>query len=271
MPEGDIVWLSAKRLRGALAGRPLVRADFRVPALATVDLSGVVVREVVSRGKHLLFRFDSALTLHTHFKMDGTWRLHRVGERWRGGPAWQVRAVLENVEWQAVGYRLPVVELLPTAAESRIVGHLGPDLLGPDWDPAEAVRRLQAAPDREIGLALLDQRNLAGIGNVYKAETCFLRGVSPWLPVREVPDLPAMVALAHRLLHANKESYGQVTTGDPRRGRSHWVYDRANLPCRRCGTVIARAMQGDAPEERVTYWCPRCQPGPTPTVGVAAT
>jgi endonuclease VIII len=264
MPEGDMVWLAAKRLRSALAGRGLTRSDFRVPALSTVDLSGHVVHEVVSRGKHLLFRFDSGLTLHTHFMMDGTWRIFRPGERWRGGPPWQVRAVLENTDWQAVGYRLPVVELLPTAEEPRVVGHLGPDLLGPDWDLAEAVRHTAATPDRPIGLALLDQRNLAGIGNLYKAETCFLRGVSPWTPTGEVPDLPAMIALARRLLDANKEGYAQCTTGDLRRGRSHWVYDRARQPCWRCGTLIAVAMQGQAPADRATYWCPHCQPGPAP-------
>jgi len=264
MPEGDVVWLAAKRLRGALAGRVLIRSDFRVPALATADLAGSTVDTVVAKGKHLLFRFDSGLTLHTHFKMDGAWRLYRPGERWRGGAQSQVRAVLENTAWLAVGYRLPVVELLPTSEESRVVGHLGPDLLGPDWDLAEAVRRIEAAPDREIGVALLDQRNLAGIGNVYKAETCFLRGVSPWSPASAVPDLPALVTLARRLLDANKEGYAQATTGDIRRGRSHWVYDRARQPCRRCGTPIAVAMQGDAAEERATYWCPRCQPGPAP-------
>jgi endonuclease-8 len=265
MPEGDVVWLAAKRLRGALAERTLTRSDFRMPALSTVDLSGHVVRDVVARGKHLLFRFDSGLTLHTHFKMDGTWRIFRRGERWRGGPSWQIRAVLENAGWQAVGYRLPVVELLPTAEESRVVGHLGPDLLGPDWDLAEAVRRIAATPDRQIGLALLDQRNLAGIGNLYKAETCFLRGVSPWMPIKEVPDLFGMITLAHQLLDANKEGHTQCTTGDTRRGRSHWVYGRAHQPCWRCGTRIAVALQGEAPADRVTYWCPSCQPGPAPS------
>jgi endonuclease-8 len=262
MPEGDVVWLAAKRLHSALAGQSLTRSDFRVPALATVDLAGQVVLEVIARGKHLLFRFDHRLTLHTHFRMDGTWQLYRPGQRWRGGPQWQVRAVLENTAWQAVGYRLPVVELLPTAEEFRAVGHLGPDLLGPDWDAAEALRRIMTAPDREIGLALLDQRNLAGIGNLYKSETCFLRGVSPWTAVRDVPQLPQLLALARRLLDANKNGYRQTTTGDTRRGESLWVYERANLPCRRCGTRIVMATQGDAPYERATYWCPRCQPGP---------
>ncbi len=152
MPEGDTVWLAGRRLHDALAGRPLTRSDFRVPQLATADLAGRTVTEVVSRGKHLLFRLDGTagdpLTLHTHFRMDGTWHLYRTGERRRGGPDWQVRVLLENADWQAVGYRLPVVELLPRDGEVDAVGHLGPDLLGPDWDPAEAVRRLAADPER---------------------------------------------------------------------------------------------------------------------------
>jgi endonuclease-8 len=193
VPEGDTVWLAGRRLHDALAGRQLTSTDFRVPLLATVDLSGRRVLEVVSRGKHLLSRVEPDLTLHTHFKMDGAWHLYRPGNRWRGGPAWQVRVVLTTAEWQAVGYRLAVVELLPTADEERVVGHLGPDLLRQDWtemDVAEAVRRLASEPDREIGTALLDQRNLAGIGNLYKTELLFLQAENPWTPVTQVSDLP---------------------------------------------------------------------------------
>jgi len=259
MPEGDTVWLAGRRLHDALAGRVLTRADFRVPQLATADLTGRTVTDVVSRGKHLLFRIDDGLTLHTHFRMDGAWHLYRHGDRWRGGPEWQVRLLLENDTWQAVGYRLPVVELLPRDHEGDAVGHLGPDLLGPDWDPDEAVRRLAADPDREIGPALLDQRNLAGIGNLYQAEVCFLLGVSPWTAVREV-DLSAAVDRAHWLLTANKEHPAQVTTGNPRRGAENWVYGRAGQPCRRCGTTVRSAEQGDPPYQRLSFWCPRCQP-----------
>ncbi|MGH3657575.1 MAG: DNA-formamidopyrimidine glycosylase family protein, partial [Micromonosporaceae bacterium] len=192
MPEGDTVWLAGRRLHDALAGRALTRSDFRVPRLATTDLSGRTVSEVVSRGKHLLTRLDDDLTLHTPVRMDGTWRLYRHGERWRGGPGWQVRVVLENDRWQAVGYRLPVVDLLPRAREGDAVGHLGPDLLGPDWDAEEAVRRLEGHPERELGQALLDQRNLAGIGNLHKSEVCFLAGLTPWTPLGGVRDLPAV-------------------------------------------------------------------------------
>ena len=180
MPEGDVVWYTARRLHEALAGRVLTRSDFRVPRLATADLSGDVVTETVPRGKHLLTRTKSGLTVHTHLKMDGSWRVRPAAERLRDSH--RIRLLLANEDWQAIGYQLGVVELIRTSEESRVTGHLGPDLLGPDWDCAEAVRRLGAEPDRPIGEALLDQRNLAGIGNVYKAEVLFLRGLSPWQP-----------------------------------------------------------------------------------------
>jgi endonuclease-8 len=264
MPEGDTVWLAGRRLHDALAGRVLTRSDFRISQLATTDLAGRTVTEVVSRGKHLLTRVEDDLTLHTHFRMDGSWHLYRHGERWRGGPEWQVRVLLENPDWQAVGYRLPVVELLPRDREAEAVGHLGPDVLGPDWDPAEAVRRLAAEPDREIGPALLDQRNLAGVGNLYKTEVCFLTGVTPWTRVGDLPDLAALVDRVARLLQANKHTVRQVTTGDLGRGRGHWVFEGAGRPCRRCGTPVASAEQGDPPFQRIAYWCPRCQAGPAP-------
>jgi endonuclease VIII len=264
MPEGDTVWLVARGLREALAGRPVTRAELRVPALATVDLTGRVVEDVVPRGKHLMMRFGGGWTLHTHLRMDGSWRVFRGAERWSGGPAHQIRAVVGNAEAVAVGYRLPVVELVATDAESSVVGHLGPDLLGPDWDAAEAVRRLLAAPERPVGEALLDQRNLAGIGNVYKCELCFLRGVTPWTPVGEAGDLVRTVTLAQRLLAANRARHGHVTTGDPRRGRTHWVYGREHRPCLRCGTAVRASgvERGGVADERVSYWCPSCQRGP---------
>jgi len=262
MPEGDTVWLAGRRLHDALAGHVLLRSDFRVPALATVDLRGRHILEVLPRGKHLFTRIEGALTLHTHFRMDGSWHLYRPGDRWRGGPTWQVRVVLATADWQAVGYRLPVVELIATAEEDTVVGHLGPDLLGADWDPGHAVRRLSADPGREIGPALLDQRNLAGIGNLYKSEVLFLHGTSPWTPVSEVAELPALLERAHRLMMANRGRSEQVTTGDSRPGRSLWVYERTGRPCWRCGSRIRSADQGAADAQpRRSYWCPACQPG----------
>jgi endonuclease-8 len=264
VPEGDTVWLAARRLHDALAGRALTRCDFRVPQLATTDLTGREVLEVTARGKHLLTRIEGELTLHTHFKMDGSWHLYRPTATWTGGPAWQVRVVLTNDDWQAVGYRLAVVELLETAHEHDAVGHLGPDLLGGDWDEAQALRRLAAEPTREIGPALLDQRNLAGIGNLYKTEALFLGGLTPWMPVSEVPDLQRLVRRARRLLMANRERWEQTTTGSLRRGEDHWVFERGGSPCRRCGDRIRQAMQGEPPQARVCYWCPTCQAGPAP-------
>ena len=266
VPEGDTVWLAGRRMHDALAGKELTRTDFRVPQLATVDLSGRTVAEVVSRGKHLLTRIGDDLTLHTHFRMEGSWHLYRPGDRWHGGPDWQIRVLLETADWHAVGYRLPVIELLARDHEVDAVGHLGPDLLGPGWDEgqaAEAVRRLGAEPDREIGPALLDQRNLAGVGNLYKTEVCFLVGVSPWTAVRDV-DLVEVVDRCRRLLDLNKAHTWQTTTGNNRRGQDHWVFERQRRPCRRCGTTIRSAEQGTAPYQRLSYWCPRCQPGPAP-------
>jgi endonuclease-8 len=247
----------------AFAGEPLTGSDFRVPQLATTDLSGRLVREVVPRGKHLLTRLSGGLTLHTHFRMDGSWHLYRHGDRWTGGPAWQVRVVLENRSWQAVGYRLPVVELVED--EDEVVGHLGPDVLAEDWDEQEALRRLREDLTREVGMALLDQRCLAGLGNLYRTEVLFLRGLTPWVTVGDVPDLPALVRTGRRLMLANRGHWEQTTTGSMRRGEDHWVFERAGQPCRRCGTRVVSAEQGAKPYARLSYWCPRCQVGPAPT------
>ncbi|MFI1227303.1 MULTISPECIES: Fpg/Nei family DNA glycosylase [unclassified Streptomyces] len=214
MPEGDTVLQTATRLHEALAGQVLTRSDLRVPRFATADLTGRAVLDVTARGKHLLTRIEGGLTLHSHLRMDGAWRVYAPQERWRGGPGHQIRAILANAGHTAVGYRLPVLELLRTGEESRAVGHLGPDLLGPDWDAGLALDRLLVAPERPLGEALLDQRNLAGIGNVYKCELCFLARVTPWLPVGALPDgaLPLLVTLAERLLHANRDRPTRTTT-----------------------------------------------------------
>ena len=257
MPEGDTVWQTAKRLREALAGRVLTRSDFRVPRYATTNLAGRQVTESLARGKHLLTRVEGGLTVHTHLKMEGRWQVRPAGGRVPTDH--RVRLVLANDAWQAVGYQLGVVEVLPTGQEAQAVGHLGPDLLGPDWDAAEAVRRLLADPQRPAGEALLDQRNLAGVGNIFATEMLFLRGVNPWRPVGEVSDLRALVELGQRLLDANKERVGIITTGVARRGEETWVYGRAGRPCRRCGAPIRRAEQGTAGEERLRFWCPACQ------------
>jgi len=267
VPEGDTVWLHARRLDRALAGQRLLSSDFRTPELATTSLVGSDVLEVRSRGKHLLTRLRTPergdWTLRTHLRMDGTWRVFQPGQRWSGRPAHTIRVVLTAPEAVAVGFHLHEIALVPTEQEESLVGHLGPDLLGPDWDPDAAVRRLSTRPGREIAAALIDQRNLAGIGNLYKCELLFLRGVSPWTPVGDVRGLRAMVDLGQRLLYVNRERWAQVTTGDTRPGQTCYVFERRGRPCLRCGTRIQMARQGgDVSEDRVTFWCPSCQPRP---------
>lgn len=260
MPEGDTVWRICRRLHTVLAGKQLARSALRVPKLASTDLSGVAVLNVTSRGKHQLFRFGNGQTLHTHLRMDGAWRTYRTGHRWNAGPEHEIRVVLSTSEIDVVGYRLPVVDLLPTVEEDQVVGHLGPDLLGPDWDIEEALRRVRAQPDRSIGEALLDQRNLAGIGTFYRAEVLFLQGVNPRTPVGDLANLPRVLLRSRQLLQANKERPEQVTTGDLRHGRRAYVFERAGQPCRRCRTRIRTEEFGPAGQERRSYWCPTCQP-----------
>jgi len=277
MPEGDSVYLVARTLDAKLRGATVRRSDFRVPQHATADLSGRAVLGTASRGKHLLTRFSGGLTLHTHLRMDGSWTVLAPGKVLPRRVEPDVRVLLATTGGPgaaggapgptAVALSTPVVELVPTADEGDVVGHLGPDLLGDDWADGggrEAVRRLAASPERGIKVALLDQRNLAGVGNMWADETCFLRGLDPWTPVGDV-DLPPLVGLAARMLRHSVAAPGayQVTTGDTRRGRSHWVVGRAGRPCLRCGTTVrVRAEVAGDPEQRRTWWCPRCQPEP---------
>lgn len=255
MPEGDNVHYTASLLNEALAGRVLTGCDIRVPAFATVDLSGQVVVEVVARGKHLLMRVGD-VTVHSHLKMEGAWQLYRPDEKWRR-PAWQARIILSTADRVAVGFQLGLLEVVPRSAEDTVVGHLGPDPLGPDWDSAEVLNRMLADPGRPIGLALLDQRVIAGLGNVYRNEVCFLRGVLPSRPVGEVHDLGGLVDLARRLIEANRHRTTRTTTGNLR-GDTSWVYGRSGKPCLRCGSPVRRGQLGD-PELRTTFYCEVCQ------------
>lgn len=266
MPEGDTVYQAATRLAAALCDQRLLRGELRHPRLADHDLSGRTIVRVHSVGKHLFTRFDDERSLHTHFLMDGAWHLYRPGQRWRR-PAHQARAVLASRDYAAVGFCLHDMALLATSNERQMVHHLGPDLLKPDWeerDTSQAVQRLRAQPHTELGLALLDQRVMAGIGNVYKAEICFLLGVSPWTAVRGV-DAEAVVQVARRLLLANANRPVRSTTGQLGNGRQYWVYERAGQPCRRCATLVLRASQGAGIQARTAYYCPRCQLGPAPS------
>ena len=258
MPEGDTVWRTARRLHEALASRELTGCDIRVPEWATVDLGGVTVDEAVSRGKHLFIRAGD-ISLHTHLKMEGVWRVYELGARW-DRPAHTARVVLENVDHQAVGFSLGLVELLDRSAEDQAMAWLGPDLLGPEWSLNEAVRRVSSDPARPVFLALHDQRNLAGFGNEYVNELCFLHGLLPTRPVGDVDDIGHVIERGRRLITANSSRVARVFTGNARRGETHFVFGRDRQPCRRCGTAIQRGELGDDPiRMRNTFWCPHCQ------------
>lgn len=260
MPEGDTVWRTARLLDRALAGHLLTATDFRVPALATVDMAGARVVGTATHGKHLLTRLDadgSRWTLHTHLLMEGSWQVYVPGDRWRR-PAHTARIVLSTLDREAVGFSLGIVELLPHHDEHLVTGHLGPDLLHDDVDLDEAAHRLVADPTTPLVEAVQDQQRFAGLGNMYACELCFLLGHDPATPVGDVPDPHHLVRRARALLTVNRERAQQSTTGDLRQGRRTWVYRQTT--CRRCGTGVARTTIGPEERERVTYWCPRCQP-----------
>ncbi len=251
MPEGDTVFRTAAKLREALEGKTLTRCDVRVPKFATVDLTGSMVDEVISRGKHLFIRVGGA-SIHSHLKMDGAWL---VGGQIRRVPAHKIRIILETKDSRAAGIDLGVLEILERATDMNAVAHLGPDLLGADWEPGVAKANLVSDPQRPLAEALLDQRVMAGVGNVYANELCFVTGYLPSTPVGGVRDPLRMVQRARDMLWLNRSRVNRTTTGDTRTGRDLWVYGRAGRPCRRCGTLIESADSGD----RVSYWCPSCQ------------
>ncbi|OBF30369.1 DNA glycosylase [Mycobacterium sp. ACS1612] len=252
MPEGDTVFHTAAILREALLGKTLTRCDVRVPKYATVDLTGQVVDEVISRGKHLFIRVGPA-SIHSHLKMEGSWKVNPVTKPSRAG--YRIRIILETADIQAAGIDLGVLEVLERDHDMEVVDHLGPDLLGDDWDPQIAAANLTADPDRPLSETLLDQRVMAGVGNVYCNELCFVTGYLPTAPVRNVKDPLRMVQRARDMLWLNRSRWNRTTTGNTRHGQDVWVYGREGKPCRRCGTPIRSDRTGD----RVTYWCPVCQ------------
>lgn len=312
MPEGDSLVRVAHRLRPVLEGRVLTHADLRVPRHATADLTGWTVAEVLPRAKYLLMRLTPPtarpgarpLTLISHLKMEGRWLVSAVDARW-GAPAWQVRAVLETAEHRVLGAQLGLLTLVPTADEATVLGHLGPDLLDPAWDTpddgaallAEGVRRLTARPERPVGLALLDQRLVSGIGNIYRCETLLLAGIDPHRPIGEVEDVAGLVLLARDLLRANVPPAAPAagarrrTTGvrpnparpfgvevlvpagpspDTAPGRtpgargggtpSYWVYGHDRTPCLRCRGPVRQEDYGSPEDDaRRLWWCPHCQ------------
>jgi endonuclease-8 len=251
MPEGDTVYRTAMKLREALEGRTLTRCDVRVPKFATVDLTGEKVDEVISRGKHLFIRVGDA-SIHSHLKMDGAWL---IGGQIRRVQPHKVRIILETADSRVAGIDLGVLEILQRKHDMEAVAHLGPDLLGDDWEPRTAATNLVKAPDRPLAETLLDQRVMAGVGNVYANELCFVLGRLPTSPVSSVKDPLRVVQRARDMLWLNRSRANRVTTGDTRPGRDLWVYARAGNACRRCGTTI----ESDSSGERVMYWCPNCQ------------
>ncbi len=273
MPEGDSVYRLAHRLQ-FMTGREVLATSLRVPTVAVVDFTGDTVTGVWPYGKHLFMGMGDQI-LHTHLKMEGSWSVHLKGDRWKK-PAHTARVVLElegspyprSVE--VVGFSLGLVDVFPAKEYPQQVEYLGPDILSEQWTKGgreEAIARILREPERPIGTALLDQKNLAGVGNEYRAEICFLCGILPTRPVSEV-NVAQVVDMARRLMWANRLSVIRVTTGDKRRGHTSYVFGRHNKACRRCGTRIMQGRLGGTysdgrirPDEleRMTWWCPHCQ------------
>jgi endonuclease VIII len=275
VPEGDTIFRAARTLHRALAGSVVTSFESVLPALTRIHddapITGRTIEHVETIGKHLLMHFSGDLVLRTHMRMHGSWHIYRRGEPWQR-PRGQMRLVIGTDTFEAVGFNIPVAEFLRGAdlARHRQLRQLGPDVLADDFDPAEAARRLRAQAATPVADALLNQRVLAGLGNVYKSEVLFICRVNPFTVVSDVTDaqIDAIVETSRRLLCANvSEGLAPMTTyGGYRRttGRSDprerlWVYGRAGLPCRRCGTPIRLHKQGDA--ARLTYWCEECQGG----------
>ncbi len=275
MPEGDSVFQLSRRLQ-FMTGRRVRRCQLRVPRYATADLSNTIVRAVWPYGKNLFMQLDGTL-LHTHLRMEGTWSVHREGARWRR-PGYAARVVLslegEGSSYppiEVVGFDLGHVGLMAARDYRAWARSMGPDVLAPSWirgGREEAIRRIRLRPERSIGAVLLDQKNLAGVGNEYRAEICFLRGIHPARPVGEV-DVAAAVDTARRLMWANRLAPVRVTTGVKRAGETTYVFGRNHRPCRRCGTRIRAGTLGgvdaggdEGELERVIWWCPTCQPEP---------
>ncbi len=267
MPEGDTVWRTADRLHRALADDELCLWDLRWASLATSDHRGARTREVRARGKHLLHRLSNGLTLHSHLRMEGQWRVSRPGpdtDRLLRRP--DLRAAVGSSRWSAVGLRLGMLDLVATADEHRLVGHLGPDVLGAGWDAAAAVANLTAY-DGFVGDALLDQRTLAGVGTYWASEALFIERILPWTTTAALGQdrLWTLVTRVHAVMDRAKDHPIQSSTGVPRPGEESFVHGRSGRPCRRCGDTIRVAMTGAPPRERTLFSCPTCQGGRAPT------
>jgi endonuclease-8 len=263
VPEGDTLHRTATVLREVLLGRRVTAARARPGGALMGRVVGSHIHRVDSVGKHLLIGFDAGLTLHTHLRMNGSWHRYRTGEPWRRSPARAV-CVIEVPGAVAVCFDAPVVELIETRALALhpALAALGPDLIVMEPDVAEVLRRL-GDPSRgttTVAEALLDQRALAGLGNVYRSEVLFLDRVDPFLPLGEAgpATLERLVTTGARLLRSNRDDPRRTTTGTPRAGERLWVYRRTGRPCRRCGTPVRSSVIGDL--ARRLWWCPTCQP-----------
>jgi endonuclease-8 len=273
MPEGDSIFRAARTLNRALAGRTITRFESVFSQLRRIDedqpLSGRMIERVEARGKHLLIWFSGDLVLRTHMRMHGSWHIYRPGERWQR-PRGEMRIVIGTTEYEAVAFTVPVAELTTGGGLARdpAVRDLGPDILADEFDAAEAVRRITSLAENEIADALLDQRAVAGLGNIFKSETLFVARIDPFARVGDMPrdDIEKVIATARRLMRANISddhqglatySTGRRTTGRADPSAKLWVYGRGGRPCRRCGTPISRRKQGH--DLRSTYWCERCQ------------
>lgn len=275
MPEGDTIFRSARALHRALAGKIVTRFETAYAHLASVDddkkLAGRTVERVESRGKWLLMHFSGELILVTHMRMNGSWHIYRRGERWRR-PRRDMRIVIETADWSAVGFAVPVAEFHSAASLLRktMIPVLSQDLLKQDFDLRGAIAGVQEHADEKIADILLNQRVMAGIGNVYKSETCFICGVNPFRQVRTLDrsQLEQLIFTARKFLALNvaEEADGEISTYAGLRRTTHtadqsarlWVYGRRGEPCRRCGTPIEMRKQGAG--ARTTFWCPVCQP-----------
>jgi endonuclease VIII len=269
MPEGDTIFRAARTLQQALGGEIVTRFESALAHLARQDddapVAGRTVEAVSAAGKHVLMRFSGDLVLRTHMRMNGSWHLYRPGEAWQR-PRGAMRVLVATARFVAVGFDIPVAEFLDGDALLRQddLRLMGPDLLAPAFDAAEAARRIRARPEEEIGEVLLDQRVVAGAGNVFKSEILFLARLNPVRKVASLTDaeISQVLATGRKLLAANVVAGGNPsrrTTGRLAKDEGLWVYGRGGEPCRRCASPIAFARQGI--HARVTYWCPRCQPG----------
>jgi endonuclease-8 len=273
VPEGDTIFRAARALHRALSGRTVTRFDSVFSTLNRVDedwpLRGRTIDRVEARGKHLIIWFSGDLVLRTHMRMQGSWHIYRPGERWQH-PRADMRIVIGTPEYEAVAFTVPVAEFTTghELARDPAVRDLGPDLVADSFDATEAVRRIALLPDAEIADALLDQRAVAGIGNIFKSETLFAARIDPFARVGELSRaaIEKAVVTARRLMRANvTETHAGLATywvGRGTMGRADlsarlWVYGRAGRPCRRCGTPISRRKHGK--DLRSTYWCERCQ------------